>query len=71
MTITMNQREKDTLQKANEILNKYSIMFSAMVKGESGTFFDNAGSAAGMIESLLKEQEKQADFIPIPEVDFT
>jgi len=55
MQIILNQREIDKLESTIEILNKYSRIFSEMVKGESGTFHDTAASAAGMLESLLKE----------------
>lgn len=58
MQIILNQREIDKLEGAAEILNKYSRIFSEMVKGETGQHFDNAATAAGMIESLLEETRK-------------
>lgn len=56
--IILSQREKDHLQTAAEILREYSRIFSASVYGKTGMHIDNAGTAAGMLEAIIKEQEK-------------
>ena len=55
MKIILNEREIDTLTRAIEFLEKYSAMYSAMIKNEPGNNFDTAGTAAGMLKTIIKE----------------
>jgi hypothetical protein len=63
MNITINEREKNKLQDAVEILERYSAMYSALVKGKSGMFYDDAASAAGMLKTIIKESYKDTENI--------
>lgn len=54
-TITLSEREKNHLRDTIDILNEYSRIYSASVKGKTGMFHDTAASAVNMIESILKE----------------
>lgn len=64
MKIYLTAREQNQLEAAAAILDKYSALFSALVKGETGQHINNAGSAAGMIKALIEESkqiERSAD----------
>ena len=56
MTIALNQREIDHLERAVEILEEYSRAYSGMVKGKTGTFHNTAGTAVNMINAILSEE---------------
>lgn len=58
MQIILAPIERDKLTATAEILRKYSRMFSAMVEGETGMHFDEAATAAGILENLVKETNK-------------
>jgi len=61
--IILNQREIDTLGRASEILKEYSRIYSESVRNKSGMYFDNAGSAAGILDSIIKESAPKAETI--------
>ena len=58
MTIKLSPMERDQLERAADTLEKYSRIYSELVRGETGMHIDNAGSAAGMIREIIKENEK-------------
>lgn len=55
MKITLDARETHKLENALEVLQEYSRIFSEMVKGKQGTFFDTAATAAGLLETIIHE----------------
>ena len=55
MTIKLSPMERDQLERAADTLEKYSRIYSELVRGETGMHIDNAGSAAGMIREIIKE----------------
>ena len=54
MKIKLSPREINHLDAAAVILEEYSRIYSEMVKDKTGMFFDDAGSAAGMIRKLIE-----------------
>ena len=58
MNITINEREKNTLEKTIEILNRYSAMYSALVKGCTGMHNNNAATAAGLLNAIINDSYK-------------
>lgn len=54
--ILLTQREKDTINNTIDILKEYSRIYSASVFNKPGMYTDTAGSAANLLESLLKTQ---------------
>ena len=61
MNITINEREKNTLENTIEILNRYSAMYSALVKGCTGMHHDSAATAAGLLDAIIKESYKKTE----------
>lgn len=68
MNITINKHEKDILDKTLEILNRYSAMYSALVKGCTGMHTNTAGTAAHMIETIIKDSYIDTEMINKTEV---
>lgn len=55
--IYLDEKEKNTIQETVEILERYSMIYSASVRGQTGTYHDKAATAAGILKTLLKVEE--------------
>lgn len=51
----LNKRERETLYKANEILNNFCSWELDARMGEDGADFDDAGSAAASAAGLIRD----------------
>lgn len=60
MKIVLSPRDYNRLDSALEILDKYSRIFSALVKDENGIHTDNAGTAADMIRAIMKDSAPES-----------
>ena len=61
MTIALSAREINKLDSALEVLTKYSRVSREIVKDMTGMHHDTAGTAANMINEILKEQKEIRD----------